>query len=135
MVSALTNFNIINLIAPFHWGEHSTTTRQISIPKIKDFIIPNLTFQTITTVERKNANARHAFRYSDAHKATATLERTLADACYVFRNRDARKTTAAPERPIADAHHAAGNCNARKSFATEERRTANRRDAFRDRDT
>ena len=135
MISALTNFNIINLMAPFHRREHSTMTQQVFIPKIKGFIIPNLTFQTITTVERQNANARHSFRYRDAHKATATLERTLADAGHAFRNRDARKTTATPERPIADAHHAVGNCNARKSVATEERSTTNRRDTFRDRDT
>ena len=90
MVSALTNFNIINLIAPFHLGEQSITTRQISIPKIKGFIISNLTFQAITTVERRMTNRSHAIRNRNAHKVTATEERPISNARHTVRYRDAR---------------------------------------------
>ena len=124
MVSVLTNFNIINLIAPFHWGEHSATTRQIPISKIKGFIISNLTFQTITTVERRITKARHTISYRDACQATATEESTIVDTCHAVRNCYARKPDAILERPISNTRHAVRYRDVRQATATGECRIA-----------
>ena len=132
MISTLANFNIINLIAPFHWGEHSATTRQIPISKIKGFIISNLTFQAITTVERRMTNRSHAVRYRDTRQATATGERRIADARHAISYRDTRQTTTMIECKITKARHAVRYRDARQASAIVERIIVDARHAIRD---